>query len=109
MLAVRAAAAIACVGWRVSHARSSCQLLHVQALPCAFLLWRLARSYRLKLDPPALRQVAQLFGPTLYTLLRTMAITLTYALATSLVTRAGPSAAACHQVSQCGTQQRTLV
>jgi len=45
-----------------------------------------------------LAQVIKLFAPTGFLMLRTAAITVTYAVATSLAAQAGPAAAACHQV-----------
>jgi hypothetical protein len=44
-----------------------------------------------------------------YLVLRTAAITFTYAIATGLTARAGPAAAACHQVTDgCGCGQHAI-
>ncbi|KAF8069710.1 DTX44 [Scenedesmus sp. PABB004] len=69
-----------------------------QALPLAWLLARLVRRHGLRLDADALAATARLFAPTGLLVLRTTAITLTYALATSLTARA-PASAAAHTVS----------
>ncbi|KAF6252887.1 hypothetical protein COO60DRAFT_491198 [Scenedesmus sp. NREL 46B-D3] len=70
-----------------------------QLLPLSWLFIRLARRYGVTFtDSSTLKSVGKLFAPTGYLVLRTAAITFTYAIATGLTARAGPAAAACHQV-----------
>lgn len=71
----------------------------MQLLPLSWLFIRLARRYGVSFnDSSTLKSVGKLFAPTGYLVLRTAAITFTYAIATGLTARAGPAAAACHQV-----------
>lgn len=71
----------------------------LQLLPLSWLFIRLARRYGVTFtDPSTLKSVGKLFAPTGYLVLRTASITFTYAIATGLTARAGPAAAACHQV-----------
>lgn len=85
------------MGWRVRGAAIATVV--AQALPCIALLWDLSRKYPLRFrDSATLRELFKLFGPTGLLVLRTVAITMCYAVATSIVARSGTAAAASHQI-----------
>lgn len=67
---------------------------------CRYLVYRLSQRYRISLSasPAVLRDVLSLLRPTGFLVLRTMAITLTYSVATASVARTGAVHAACHQI-----------
>lgn len=73
--------------------------LPAQALPLAWLFVKLRARFELTLDRESLAAAARLLAPTGLLVLRTAAITGTYAAATALAARAGPAAAAAHQVA----------
>jgi Na+-driven multidrug efflux pump len=72
-----------------------------QVLPLAALLLVLQRRYNLSIKGLDLKQLGAMFAPTGFLLLRTISISAVFAAATSLVARAGPLAAAAHQVGFC--------
>lgn len=70
-----------------------------QVIPCVWLVVALARRYPLKLrGSETLWHLWALLPPTGYLIARTCAVTLTYALATSVADRAGSASAATHQI-----------
>uniref|UniRef100_A0A383WIN5 Protein DETOXIFICATION n=1 Tax=Tetradesmus obliquus TaxID=3088 RepID=A0A383WIN5_TETOB len=70
-----------------------------QIVPLAALLLVLQRRYHLSFRGLDLHQLGAMFAPTGFLLLRTISISAVFAAATSLVARAGPLAAAAHQVA----------
>lgn len=84
-----------------------------QTLPLAALLIVLQRRYKLRFRGLDMQQVGAMFAPTGFLLLRTVSISAVFAAATALVARAGPLAAAAHQVSRrllvvCAAGSKTL-
>jgi MATE family multidrug resistance protein len=69
-----------------------------QIVPLAALLLVLQRRYNLSFKGLDMAQLGAMFAPTGFLLLRTISISAVFAAATSLVARAGPLAAAAHQV-----------
>jgi MATE family multidrug resistance protein len=76
-----------------------------QILPLAALLLVLQRRYNLSFKGLDMHQLGAMFAPTGFLLLRTISISAVFAAATSLVARAGPLAAAAHQVGVGSIQQ----
>jgi Na+-driven multidrug efflux pump len=69
-----------------------------QIVPLAALLLVLQWRYNLSFKGLDMHQLGAMFAPTGFLLLRTISISAVFAAATSLVARAGPLAAAAHQV-----------
>jgi Na+-driven multidrug efflux pump len=71
-------------------------------VPLLLLLLVLRHRVSLRLAGLDWRHLGGMFAPTGFLLLRTVSISAVFAVATSLVARAGPLAAAAHQVRLAG-------